>query len=185
MHLKSRKEPALSSVPPGGNCLTTRDSTQWGFQSQGSICDPAPLTRKAKATFRPRVTSAPAPRHRPAEPAPTAPYQPREHAGTVALPRRRSGHSCRSARPRTCGSSRLTKELLRPGAIQTLAILSLRHNSAMLSSPRRPDRTIRIFSSDECTLHVARRMSFTTCYWGAFVTGFFITFTTIGGREEP
>src|SRR6185436_11328547 len=38
---------------------------------------------------------------------------------------------------------------------------SRRHNSAMLDSPRRPSRTIRIFSSDECRLRVARRMFFT------------------------
>jgi hypothetical protein len=43
----------------------------------------------------------------------------------------------------------------------------------MLSSPQRPDNTIRIFSSDECNLCVARRISFTTCSAGAFVvTGF-------------
>src|SRR5262245_51376722 len=38
---------------------------------------------------------------------------------------------------------------------------SRRHNSAMLDSPRKPSRTIRIFSSDECRLRVARRMFFT------------------------
>jgi hypothetical protein len=56
----------------------------------------------------------------------------------------------------------------------------------MLSSPRRPDSTIRIFSSDECSLRVARRMSFTTCSAGAFVvTGFFIIFNSNWGKDEP
>ena len=39
---------------------------------------------------------------------------------------------------------------------------SLRHSSAMLSSPRRPSSTIRILSSAEKCRRVARRMSFTT-----------------------
>src|SRR6478735_7965348 len=38
---------------------------------------------------------------------------------------------------------------------------SRRHNSAMLDSPRKPSSTMRIFSSDECRLRVARRMFFT------------------------
>lgn len=37
---------------------------------------------------------------------------------------------------------------------------SLRHNSAMLSSPRRPSRTIRILSSDEKCRRVARRIRY-------------------------
>src|SRR5215203_2208334 len=37
---------------------------------------------------------------------------------------------------------------------------SRRHNSAMLDSPRKPSSTMRIFSSDECRLRVARRMFF-------------------------
>ena len=45
---------------------------------------------------------------------------------------------------------------------------SRRHNSAMLDSPRRPSRTIRIFSSDECRLRVARRMFFTIRSDGEF-----------------
>ena len=63
----------------------------------------------------------------------------------------------------------------------------------MLSSPRRPDSTIRIFSSEECSLRVARRISFTTCSAGAFVvTGFagavlrfFIIFNSNWGKDEP
>ena len=39
---------------------------------------------------------------------------------------------------------------------------SRRHSSAMLSLPRRPSSTIRIFSSAEYCLRVARRMSLTT-----------------------
>jgi hypothetical protein len=63
---------------------------------------------------------------------------------------------------------------------------SLRQSSAMLSSPRRPDSTIRIFYSEECNLRVARRMSFTTCSAGAFVvTGFFIIFNSIWDKDEP
>src|ERR1700683_1700674 len=42
------------------------------------------------------------------------------------------------------------------------AIPSRRHSSAMLSSPRRPSNTMRIFSSAEYCLRVARRMSWTT-----------------------
>src|SRR5881392_3749085 len=38
---------------------------------------------------------------------------------------------------------------------------SRRHNSAMLDSPRKPSSTMRIFSSEECRLRVARRMFFT------------------------
>ena len=39
------------------------------------------------------------------------------------------------------------------------AIPSRRHSSGMLSSPRRPDTTIRIFSSAEYYLRVLRRIS--------------------------
>ena len=78
-------------------------------------------------------------------------------------------------------------------------MFSLRQSSAMLSSPRRPDKTIRIFSSEECSLRpshqycvsiagqrYARRISFTTCSAGVFVvTGFFIIFNSIWGKDEP
>ena len=72
-------------------------------------------------------------------------------------------------------------------------MLSLRQGSAMLSSPRRPDNTIRIFSSEECNLRVARRISLTTCSAGAFVVmgfagavlGFFIIFNSNWGKDEP
>ena len=37
-----------------------------------------------------------------------------------------------------------------------------RHSSAILSSPRKPARTIRIFSSAEYCLRVARRMALMT-----------------------
>jgi hypothetical protein len=61
------------------------------------------------------------------------------------------------------------------------------------SSPRRPDSRIRIFSSDECNLRVARRMFFTTCSAGALVvTGFagavlrfFIIFNSDWIKDEP
>jgi hypothetical protein len=56
----------------------------------------------------------------------------------------------------------------------------------MLSSPRHPDSTIRIFSSDDGTLRAARRMSFTTCSAGTFVvTGFFVISTSMWGKDEP
>jgi hypothetical protein len=52
--------------------------------------------------------------------------------------------------------------------------------------PLTPDSTIRIFSSEECSLRVARRISFTTCSAGAFVvTGFFIIFNSNSGKDEP
>src|SRR6266699_3311345 len=41
------------------------------------------------------------------------------------------------------------QELLRPTVVQVLIDPSLRHSSAMLSSPRRPSSTMRIFSSAE------------------------------------
>src|ERR687890_797965 len=43
-----------------------------------------------------------------------------------------------------------------------------RHSSAMLSSPRKPSSTRRIFSSAEKWRRVARRMSLTTVSAGAF-----------------
>ena len=45
---------------------------------------------------------------------------------------------------------------------------SRRHSSAMLSSPRRPSSTMRIFSSAEYCFRVARRISLTTFSAGAF-----------------
>src|SRR3546814_12917676 len=48
------------------------------------------------------------------------------------------------------------------------AMPSLRHSSAMLSSPRRPSSTMRILSSAEKCRRVCRRISFTTCSAGAF-----------------
>jgi hypothetical protein len=86
-----------------------------------------------------------------------------------------------------------------PGLLADPPPPSLRHNSAMLSSPPRPDSTIRIFSSDECNLRpshrycvsiagqrYARRMSFTTFSAGAFVvTGFFLISTSMWGQDEP
>src|SRR3974390_844417 len=42
-------------------------------------------------------------------------------------------------------------------------IPSRRHSSAIAYSPRRPDNTIRIFSSAEYRLRVARRISRTCC----------------------
>src|SRR5688572_1298119 len=53
------------------------------------------------------------------------------------------------------------QELLGPAIIEVWAMPSLRHSSAMLSSPRSPSRTMRIFSSAENCRLVARRMSLT------------------------
>lgn len=50
---------------------------------------------------------------------------------------------------------------------------SLRHSSAMLSSPRRPSSTMRILSPAEKCRRVWRRTSFTTASAGAFVGDFF------------
>ena len=43
-----------------------------------------------------------------------------------------------------------------------------------------------MFSSDECSVRVARRMSFTIFSAGAFVvTGFFLISTSMWGQDEP
>jgi hypothetical protein len=46
-------------------------------------------------------------------------------------------------------------------------MLSRRHSSAMLSSPRKPCSTMRIYSSAENGRRGARRMSLTTCSAGS------------------
>src|SRR5918993_554795 len=62
-----------------------------------------------------------------------------------------------------------------------VAMPSRRQSSAMLSSPRRPSSTMRIFSSAENCRRVARRISFTTCSAGCFPG-----FTGVqGGRVPP
>ena len=73
------------------------------------------------------------------------------------------------------------------GTVRHLTIvLGPMADKVSLSSPRRPERTIRFFSSDECSLRIARRLSFTTCSAGAFVvTGFFIIFNPSWGKDEP
>src|SRR5688500_19033281 len=55
----------------------------------------------------------------------------------------------------------------------------------MLSSPRRPSSTTRIFSSAEKCRRVARRMSLTTCSAGAFSgPGFGLIFAP-DGYDDP
>ena len=54
------------------------------------------------------------------------------------------------------------EEFVKPTVIQALSDAFVAARSAMLSSPRRPDRTIWIFSSEECSLRVARRISLTS-----------------------
>src|SRR6478736_3463215 len=56
---------------------------------------------------------------------------------------------------------------------------SLRHSSAMLSSPRRPSSTILILSSAEKCRRVARRISFKTCSAG------FLAFDDLVGILVP
>ncbi len=51
------------------------------------------------------------------------------------------------------------QELLGPAVVHRLAMPSRRHSSAMLSSPRRPSSTMRIFSSTKNCRRVARRIS--------------------------
>ena len=63
---------------------------------------------------------------------------------------------------------------------------SWRHKTAMLSSPRRPDNTIRIFSSAEYRLRVLRRMSRTTFSAGSFLLiDFCLIFVPFGHYDEP
>lgn len=51
------------------------------------------------------------------------------------------------------------------------AIPSSRRRSAMLSAPQMPDSTFPIFSYEEYSLCVARRVSLVTCSAGAFAPG--------------
>src|SRR6202158_6247678 len=63
---------------------------------------------------------------------------------------------------------------------------SRRQSSAMLSSPRSPSSTTRIFSSAEKCRRVARRIFFTTCSAGSFAgTDFCLIFAPSKGYDEP
>src|SRR5450631_3416303 len=55
----------------------------------------------------------------------------------------------------------------------------------MLSSPRRPSSTMRIFSSAENCRRVARRMSFTTLSAGSFTGPDFCLIFAPHGYDEP
>src|SRR5450631_1468089 len=55
----------------------------------------------------------------------------------------------------------------------------------MLSSPRRPSSTMRIFSSAENCRRVARRMSFTTFSAGSFTGPDFCLIFAPHGYDEP
>src|SRR5690606_27504753 len=60
------------------------------------------------------------------------------------------------------------------------------HSAAIDSSPRKPSSTMRIFSSAEYCLRVARRMSLMTCSAGAFpVPDFCLIFAPLKGYDEP
>jgi hypothetical protein len=66
-----------------------------------------------------------------------------------------------------------------------LAIPSRRHSAAIDSSPRKTSSTMRIFSSAEYCLRVARRMSLMTCSAGAFpVPDFCLIFAPLKGYDE-
>src|SRR3954471_8971343 len=63
---------------------------------------------------------------------------------------------------------------------------SRRQSSAMLSSPRRPSSTTRIFSSAEKCRRVARRISFTTWSAGDLAgLDFCLIFAPSKGYDEP
>ena len=66
------------------------------------------------------------------------------------------------------------------------AMPSRRHKAAMLSSPRRPDTTIRIFSSAVYCLRVLRRISRTVLSAGSFLLiDFCLIFVPFGHYDEP
>lgn len=65
-------------------------------------------------------------------------------------------------------ASRSCRILPIPGHTFLSRRFSRRQSSAMLSSPRRPSGTMRIFSSSENCRRVTRRMSFTTFFAGSF-----------------
>src|ERR687890_2541912 len=60
-----------------------------------------------------------------------------------------------------------------------------RHSSAMLSSPRKPSSTMRIFSSAEKCRRVARRMSLTTVSAGPFAGPDVCFIFAPQGYDEP
>ena len=63
---------------------------------------------------------------------------------------------------------------------------SRRHKTAMLSSPRSPDTTIRIFSSAVYCLRVLRRISRTVLSAGSFLLiDFCLIFVPFGHYDEP
>jgi hypothetical protein len=63
---------------------------------------------------------------------------------------------------------------------------SWRHKAAMLSSPRRPDKTIRIFYSAEYRLRVLRRMSRMACSAGSLLLMVFcLIFVPYGHYDQP
>ena len=63
---------------------------------------------------------------------------------------------------------------------------SRRHKAAMLSSPRRPDTTIRIFSSAVYCLRVLRRISRTVLSAASFLLiDFCLIFVPFGHDDEP
>ena len=63
---------------------------------------------------------------------------------------------------------------------------SRRHKAAMLSSPRSPNTTIRIFSSADYCLRVLRRISRTALSAGSFlVIDFCLIFVPFGHYDEP
>ena len=78
------------------------------------------------------------------------------------------------------------QKLFRPAVIQTLGDALAAAQGGDLSSPRRPDTTIRIFSSALYCLRVLRRISRTVLSAGSFLLiDFWLIFVPFGYYDEP
>src|SRR3954452_363804 len=77
------------------------------------------------------------------------------------------------------------QELLGPAVYMDEVMPSRRHNSAMLSSPRKPSSTMRILSSAEKGRRVARRMSLTMVSAGALAGPDVCFIFAPHGYDEP
>jgi len=75
--------------------------------------------------------------------------------------------------------------LVGAGMVSDEAMLSRRHSSAMLSSPRSPSRTMRIFSSAENCRRVARRMDLIAFSTGCFAGPDFCLIFAPCGYDDP
>src|SRR5271155_3141475 len=77
------------------------------------------------------------------------------------------------------------QELLRPAIVHRRGDPSRRQSSAMLSSPRSPSNTMRIFSSSEKCRRVARRMSLIASSAGCFSGPDFCLIFAPCGYDDP